>query len=222
MLKVRYFQLELPIDIRGLAGRISRVVGSNSNHQIKITQVMDNDIVSSYRVNRLILIRKFLEDGSTVVESASTTDQHVIRIFRKREKTYLSIIDPPRGAKVVSEYLNCILNGEEYFIEPVEITALIIERHVNRFDSSKLVSAKIRDFEVYEGAVGRLEIASQAGLIPTIAPFLENKFHRIDSLTYEVTRNFNQGLICYLRNGTIKVSAPLVEQAFPLFEECLG
>jgi hypothetical protein len=221
MLKIRYFQIELPIDLRSLSERIRRIDNSNSSRQIKLTQVMEDDIVSSYRVTRLITIRRFLDDGSTIIESASTTDQHTIRLFRKKEKTYLSIIDPPRGSKTVCEYLDDIFNGTDYFIEPIEITTSLIDRHVAKFDSAKLVSAKIRDFEVYEGAVGRLEIASHAGLIPTIAPFLENKFHRIDSLTYEVTRNFHQGLILYSRNGTIKVSAPLVEQAFPLFEECL-
>jgi hypothetical protein len=221
VLKVRYFQIELPLDLARLADRIRSRENLNPNRQIVLSRLAEDDIISTYRVNRIISIRKFLEDGSTVLDSAATTDLHTIRLFKKHGKIYLSIIDPPRSSKIVSDFLDDTLAQQEYFIEPLEITTSIIDRHVANFDSAKLVSAKIRDFAVYDGAVGRLEVTSHAGLIPTIAPFLENKFHRIDSLTYEVTLGFTQGLINYNRNGTIRVSSPLIDRAFPLFEDCL-
>lgn len=221
MLKVRYFQIELSLKLKNLADHIMREYARDSKRQVKISYFSEDDIVSTYRVERLISIRKLLEDGTTIIDSASTTDLHTIRLFKKHGKVYLSIIDPPRSSKIVSEFLDYIIPDQDYFIENLEITAAIIDRHVSNFDSYKLVSAKIRDFAVYEGAIGRLEVTSQSGLRPNIAPFLENKFHRIDSLTYEVTLGFTQGLIYYNRNGTIRVSAPITEKAFPLFEECL-
>lgn len=221
MLKVRYFQIELSINLKNLADKILLENAGNSKRQVKISHSSEDDIIFTYRVDRLIAIRKLLEDGTTIIDSALTTDLHTFRIFKNNGKIYLSIVDPPRSSKIVSEFLDYIIPNQTYFIENLELTAAIIDRHVANFDSYKLVSAKIRDFEVYEGAIGRLEVTSQSGLRTNIAPFLEDKFHRIDSLTYEVTFGFTQGLIYYNRNGTIRVSAPIVNTAFPLFEACL-
>jgi len=109
---------------------------------------------------------------------------------------------------------------EQYFIEALEFKPELIAIHVKSFDAARLVSAKVRDFEVYDGAVGRLEITSQNGLLPEIAPFLQNKFYRIELLTYEVSQRFVKGLAYYYRNGTLKVSTSLIENAFPSFESC--
>lgn len=220
MLKIRYFKIEFPFTIFEFLAHLKR--DGKFNEKIRILSSTEREVVFSYTIMRLIAIRKFIEDGTSISESASTMDQHTIRIFSKKEKIYLAIVDPPRGNRIILEFLDDLCGDREYFLEPLEINAELIDLHIGRFDSATLVSAKIRDFEVYEGAVGRLEITSHAGLLPTIAPFLENKFHRIDALTYEVSKKFTKGLIYYLRNGTLKVSTPLIDLAFPFFEDSLG
>lgn len=97
----------------------------------------------------------------------------------------------------------------------------VIERHIATFESAKLVSSKVRDFQIYEKAIARLEVTSKEGLPSEIAPFLAGKFHRVDSMTYEVTHQFKKGLISYTANGTIRISAPLVEAGFQSFERQL-
>lgn len=220
MLKVRYFRIQLPSNIEGFLNAVTMVKDSPENSTIKIRHFSTNNVVFSYALSRLISIKKILEDGSEVSEAIPTIDVYALRIFQTGNRQYLSIIDPPRGARLLIGLLDRIIGDGQYFLEPLELTADLIAQHVKKFDSARLVSAKVRDFEVYEGAVGRLEITSQSGLIPTIAPFLENKFHRIESLTYEVSQRLTQGLVYYYRNGTLKVSGPLVERAFPSFESC--
>ncbi|WP_175810885.1 hypothetical protein [Burkholderia cepacia] len=123
--------------------------------------------------------------------------------------------------KFIEEVLEKTLAGESYFFEALELTRAVVESHVSRFDAARLVSAKVRDFMVYDGAVGRIEITSKLGLRHDVAPFLEGKYYKIDSLAYEVTNGFTQGLVHYSSNGTIRVSGPLVDVAFPFFESNL-
>jgi hypothetical protein len=222
MLKVRYFRIQLPSDVPDFIESVLKLQRKDDGNQsrVKIIQSSDRDVVFTCTYSRLISIRRILEDGSEVVDNVPTIDLHSFRIFQAKRNQYLSIIDPPRGARFISELLDSIMGDGQYFLEPLEFTPELIKRHASKFDSARLVSAKVRDFEVYEGAIGRLEITSQSGLMPNIAPFLTNKFHRVDSLTYEVSQKYIQGLVYYYRNGTLKVSGPLVELAFPSFETC--
>lgn len=220
MLKVRYFRIQLPRGISGFLDAVTRKANATINLPLRIVRSSKKEAVFNYAFSRLISIRKILEDGSEAIDTLPTIDVYSLRLFQTEKNQYLSIIDPPRGARLISELLDHVLGDDEYFLEPLELTPELIKRHAGRFDSARLVSAKVRDFEVYEGAVGRLEITSQSGLMPNIAPFLENKFHRVDALTYEVTQHFTQGLVYYYRNGTLKVSSPLIELAFPSFESC--
>lgn len=221
MLKVRYFRVRLPGTLVEFAEAAANKQNQKSSSKIQILRRSNNEVTLSYTIVRFVSIRHYLNDGSEVVESTPTMDQHSMRLFQIANMTYLSSIDPPRGSKIIIELFDEVLEGMNYFVEPLELTAPLIEKHVANFDSARLVSAKVSDFEVYDGAIGRLEIASQAGLQAGIAPFLTNKFHRIDALTYEVTYRLTHGLIYYTRNGTVKVSDSLVDRAIPLFESCL-
>jgi len=149
-------------------------------------------------------------------------ERYSVRFFQAGADLMISLLDPSRGSRVTTEILSILVSKEEYFIEPLEINSNIIQRHIGGFDSSRLVSAKIRDFKVYENAIGRLEISSKDGLPEEIAPFLTGKYHKIDALTYAVTHQFQRGLICYMSSGTVRVSGPLVETAFPMFEHLLA
>ena len=220
MLKVRYFRVRLPTSLSTcieVAGRLTNLPRS----AITLLSDSSSELIVKYRSVRQITTYEILDDGAEVRRSVPTMDLHSIRLFPLRDIFLLSILDPPRGSKAVSEFLDLIVPNGGYFFEPLEITTAMVEKHVRSFDSARLVSAKIRDFQVYEGAVGRLEITSKAGLRPGIAPFIGDKFHRIDSLTYEVTSKFTQGLVNYASNGTIRASGPLVELAFPAFEAAL-
>lgn len=217
MLKVRYFRVNLPCDALAFANAIAQQGDASA---VKVVHSSKDDVAFTFSSSRLVQIRKIMKDGSELIEAIPTIDIYSFRLFQTQQQQYLSIIDPPRGSRLVSDLLELIIGNDQYYIEPLEFTPALIKKHAKKFDSARLVSAKVRDFEVYEGAIGRLEITSQNGLLPSIAPFLENKFHRIDALTYEVSQKFTQGLIYYYRNGTLKVSRPLVEVAFPAFESC--
>jgi hypothetical protein len=220
MLKIRYFKIEFPFAFHEFLAYLKQ--NGKLGDKIKILSSAAKEIVFSYTVMRVLMIRKFTDAGESIVESASTMDQHTIRLFGKNKKIYIAISDPPRGSRIISDFLDIVCDDRPYFVEPLEISPNLIEIHTSSFDSATLVSAKIRDFQVYDGAVGRLEITSHAGLKPEIAPFLIGKFHRVDSLTYEVSEKFTKGLIYYLRNGTLRVSTPLVDVAVSRFENSLG
>ena len=146
-------------------------------------------------------------------------ERYSVRFFQAGAGLVLSLMDPPRGSRVTTEVLSKLVGKDEYFIEPLEINTKMILGHISNFDSARLVSAKIRDFKVYDNAIGRLEISSKDGLAEEIAPFLVGKYHKVDSLTYEVTHQFKRALICYASSGTVRVSGPLVETAFSTFEQ---
>jgi hypothetical protein len=220
MLKVRYFRIRLSQSLKEF-GELATSVEKRLSSRVALVRHGADEVIIRYTVIRLINTVQILPDGSELKDTVQTMEQHSVRFFQRNGNMYLSVIDPPRGLKVLGQLLDAVVGGNDYFFEPLELTKSLIERHVAKFDAARLVSAKVRDFQVYEGAVGRLEVTSQAGLQPGIAPFLENKFHRIDSLTYEVTAGFVQGLICYTSNGTVRASGPLVEIAFPTFEASL-
>lgn len=221
MLKIRYFRVELPGGIAGLSEVLSYKHQAQLLRSVKIISTSSRRINLSYAATRQVSIRRILDDGSEISDTVSTVDLYMLSLFSGKKETYLSIIDPPRGARLITNLLDEIFDEAQFFLEPVEFTPQLISKHIRKFDAARLVSAKVRDFAVYEGAVGRLEITSQSGLMPNIAPFLENKFHRVDALTYEISSKFLQGLAFYYRNGTLKLTDPLIDIALPSFEACL-
>jgi len=221
MLKIRYFAIRLPVAFDQVLTFVQANSSAEWKNGLRLVQYSVTDIVLAYTVERVLPIRRYLENGDEVIENAVTMDRHSVRLFKTSDKSYLSLLDPGRSTRIVVDILDAVFPDGGYFIDPVEVSSSLIHRHIEKFDSFKLVSAKIKDFEVYRGAVGRLEISSQEGLAADIAPFLQDKFYRVDSFTYEVTHNFVKGSIQYTRNGTVRISGPLIESAFPMFESCL-
>ncbi len=222
MQKVRYFQVDFPFSLNEIADHSEENSDAKLLGKIKVVEKRKDEVTFRYTIVRLVPIRSYLEDGSVSFQSVPTEDIYDIRIFVRKRKYFLSIIDPPRGSRVVTDFLTDLSGNDNFFFETMEITKKIIDQHINFFDSSKLVSAKISDLQIYDGAVARLEVTSQAGLQSTIAPFVVNKFHRIDALTYEVTKGFCRGLVYYYRNGTVKVSNSLEDCAFFQLEQCFA
>ena len=111
--------------------------------------------------------------------------------------------------------------GGQYFYESMEIDEALVKKHVAKFDAARLVSAKVRDFAVYEGAVGRFEVTSKNGLMGEIAPFLQGKYYRVDSLTYELTHKFSNFLVTYSSGGGIKVNDNYLDLLLPSFEKLI-
>ncbi|MBC7489734.1 MAG: hypothetical protein H7240_06935 [Glaciimonas sp.] len=218
MTKVRYFKFRMrtvsTIEDIGYPG-------TWNNGAISVLTFSKNEMVATFRIMREIFTVQYLPDGSIIPGVASTMEQHQIRIFCRNSQLYIALIDPPRGAKVISDFLTYISMGREFFIESLEISRELIEGHIIKFESAKLISAKIKDFHIYDKAVARLEVTSKEGLRSDIAPILEGKFHRTESLTYEVMHKFRKGLITYLANGTVRISALLVEYGLPSFEQQL-
>lgn len=219
MLKIRYYRLRLPSEA-SLATLESASYRARS-YGVSVLRASTDELVLRYTLTRHIETIQILEDGSEVRTAIPTMDQCSLRFFSRGHQFVLSILDPPRGLRIASEVLARLVGEREFFLEPLEITAPLVRQHVERFDSARLVSAKVRDFRVSDTAVGRLEVTSKGGLDDSIAPFLEGRYYRVDSLTYEITHQFQRGLVNYASNGTVRVSGPLVEIAFPVFEQLL-
>lgn len=224
MLKVRYFRLRFPAGFdrfREAAATRSSQRQQDGSLGIQVLKSTASDLILSCKTTRFLTTTQFLDDGSSVKTAVPTAEMHSLRIFAKADALFISVLNPARGLRIVDSVLAAIANGSEFFFEPLEISQALIDAHVAHFSSARLVSAKVRDFNVYQDAVGRLEVSSRSGLPQEIAPFLSGKFYRTDSLTYEVTHDFVQGLIWYSSNGTVRASGPLVEVAFPMLEGSL-
>lgn len=220
MLKIRYYKLRMSTGA-GVSTLTSTAYRVGKNGGISVVQASSNELFLQYTITRQIEATQIMSDGSEVRTFVPTMERHSIRIFQAAEGLVLSLLDPARGSKVTTEVLSKLVGKEDYFIEPLEISTKMVRVHVSYFDSARLVSAKVRDFRVYDSAVGRLEVSSKEGLTDEIAPFLAGKYHKIDSLTYEITHQFKRGLICYSTSGTVKVSGPIVEVVVPTFERLL-
>lgn len=221
MLKVRYYDLR----IDGREAPLGRLIDNARrlrDASLSMVSCTAQDVVLSYSVSRQVRTLSLLSDGTEVVREYPTIDRYRIRIFQSAEgRLFLSAIDPPRSARVVAAALDVLLPGTKVFFEPLAFNAAFVERHTRKFDVARLVSAKIKNFHVYDNAVGRLEVTSRTGLRADIAPFISGKFYEVDSLTYEVVSDLMKGLISYSSNGTVRVSGPIVEVAFPRLESCL-
>jgi hypothetical protein len=221
MLKVRYSKLRLPLSIAEFAEKCARWRPKEKGARLRVASRSDRDVVLNHVAVRLVTVSDFTEDGTQVKRTVPSLEQHQFRIFKGRSDIYLAVLNPGRGVKAVESLMDSVLSGDQYFIEPLEITTELIEKHVRQFTSARLVSAKIRDFKVSDTAVGRLEIVSKGGLPDEIAPFLKGKYYRIDALTYEITHDLTQGLVWYSSGGTVRMSGPVAEVAFPVFERQL-
>lgn len=219
MLKVRYIRLKLN---SALLNNLTKRVRDLESQQLRVIQVDSSGVVLLYTTTRHLSALEILGDGTERKISIPTMERHSLRIFKAGMHVYMALLDPPRGSRVQNEVLSLIAPSQDYFIEPVEISKQLISQHVEQFDFARLVSAKVRDFRISDSAVGRLEVTSKEGLDADIAPLLNGKFYRIDSMTYEITHQFKKGLVTYMSNGTLRVTSPLVELAFPEFEAVLA
>jgi hypothetical protein len=221
MLKVRYFSLKSNIDCADLSS-LRKCAQHLNAPDLKLVSSSKSDIVLSYQTVRQVRTISFLDDGSELAHEHPTIDRYRMRLFEGRERTpFLSVIDPPRSGKVIAGALDRLMPGVRTFFEPITFTDGLIEQHVRQFDVAKLVSAKIRNFRVYDNAVGRLEVSSRTGLLNSIAPFVEGKYYEVESLTYEVISDLTKGLVTYSTNGTVRASGPIVEAVFTRLEACL-
>lgn len=218
MLKVRYFRFKTAGGITALKRAVNRL---DHRSPVVVTRLEDADIVFTHTVSREVQVIEALPDGEEVVKSYPSIERRLIRAFMRDDNVFFSIVDPPRSGRAMSDALSVLLPDVQFFLEPLEISLPLITAHTKNFSSARLVSAKVRDFQVTTSSVGRLEVTSKEGLPEEIAPFLEGKFYRLDSVAYEVTHDFTRGLITYSSNGTVRVSGPLVDVAFPSFESVL-
>lgn len=214
MIKIRYLKLRLNgIDLHSLPSRFRNKKSALSSIQL------DDSLVIKYTLTRYLNTSTYLDDGTELKSEIPTMEKYSARLFQSLSgQIYFSLLNPPRGGWLNTQILNHIFGEGEYFSEPLEIERKLIDRHISKFEIAHLVSAKIRDFRVYENAIGRLEITSKDGLPSEIAPFLDGRFHRVDSLTYDAIHNANRGLITYMTNGTVRAADCLAQSAFPDFE----
>lgn len=219
MLKIRYYRIRVP-GVTSLSA-LEKAAYRARPRGVSVLRASSTELVLKYTRARQLEAIQILDDGSEVKTSVPTVEQSSMRLFGSNGEFILSLLDPPRGQRVAVEVLTHLLEAQEFFIESLEVAATLIQNHISHFDAARLVSAKVRDFKVSDTAVGRLEVTSKSGLPTEIASFLAGKYYRVDSLTYEVTHQFQRGLLHYASSGTLRVSGPLVEVAFPMFEELL-
>lgn len=219
MIKVRYIRLKLDVAI---AENLAERVRNLAHKQLQVADVDSSGVVFLYTDIRHLSAIEILSDGTEKRTSIPTMERHLLRVFRTGNQIYMAILDPSRGSRIQNEVLAIISPNQNYFIESLEISRDLIKKHIERFDSAKLVSAKVRDFRISDDAVGRLEVTSKEGLEDTIAPILQGKFHRIDSMTYEITHQLKKGLVTYMSTGTVRVTSPIIDIAFPEFEKVLA
>ncbi|MFM0565646.1 hypothetical protein [Paraburkholderia sediminicola] len=170
---------------------------------------------------RIISIARRDDDGEVVWDSVETVDRVAVKIQISKQRTVISAINSPRSVKFVDALMSELCQGGRYFFESMEIDEALVKKHVSRFDTARLVSAKVRDFAVYEGAVGRFEVTSKNGLMENIAPLLQGKYYKMDSLTYEVTHKFSSFLVTYMNGGGIKINEDYLDLLLPTFERLL-
>jgi hypothetical protein len=216
MVKLRYVKLRI-----GQKGFESLRLKAENSHSKSLDVILSDpkNLLIKYTCIRHLSAIEYLDDGTEIKTPIPTMEQYSVRFFQSAGgHVYISVLDPPRGGRLINDILSSILGDGDYFLEPLELGEEMIAKHISKFDSARLVSAKVRDFRVYDNAVGRLEVTSKDGLPPEIAPFLEGRFHRIDSVTYEIIHGFEKGLVTYLSTGTIRITGPLASTAFPSFE----
>jgi hypothetical protein len=220
MLKVRYYGVRLGCTLGDFSGIIK---ASTSEFSVELIDHTGTDVQFAWSVPRQVALKRVV-DGEMTLEWAETFESYQARLFQAgKGEFFLCVLEPPRGHKAIITLFEKLLDriNLEFYVEQLEITKPIIDLFVQRFESFKLVAAKVRDFAVYAGAVGRLEVASHQGLSENIAPFLENKYFVIDSVSYEITHEMKKGLITFSRNGTLRVSEPITEIVIPTFERVL-
>lgn len=170
---------------------------------------------------RTVSIARRDDNGEVVYELVETVDRVAVKIQTSKQRIIISAINPPRSVKFVDALMIELCQGGRYFFESMEIDENLVKKHVSIFDSARLVSAKVRDFAVYEGAVGRFEVTSKNGLMDNIAPFLQEKYYKMDSLTYELTHNFSSFLVTYMNGGGMKINENHLDLLLPTFEQLL-
>lgn len=218
MLKVRYVRLRFDLNVfKSLAHREHEL----AKKRLKIIQMDASGIEFHYTIIRQLSAVEILADGAERKTSIPTMERYSVRIFQAASQIYMALLDPPRGTRIQSEILSVLIADQDYFFEPLEISRPMIVKHISRFDSARLVSAKVRDLKISDTAIARLEVASKEGIDSDIAPILHGKFFRLDSMTYEVTHKFQRGLVTYMSNGTVRAATALVETVFPGFEQVL-
>lgn|GEM_PF-3270699 len=220
--KIRFFLATTDCSIADLV-RNAKAAARQPSGRIMVEDVADDGLSITLRVffSRTISIARRRDDGEVIWEPVETVDQVLVRMFKGKKTIVLSAINPPRSSKYVDILMSEVVGQSGYFYEPLEISEATIKKHVSKFDLARLVSAKVKDFAVYEGAVGRFEVTSKHGLKNDIAPFLDGKYYRLDSLTYEVTHKFVTFLIMYSSNGALKVNDNYLDMLLPSFEKLI-
>lgn len=170
---------------------------------------------------RTISIARRNEDGEVIWDSVETVDRIAVKIHISKQHAVISAINSPRSSKFVDVLMSELCSGGKYFYEAMGIEEALVKRHVSKFDAARLVSAKVRDFAVYEGAVGRFEVTSKNGLMDDIAPFLRGKFYRVDSFTYELTHGSSNFLVTYSNGGGIKVNENYLDLLLTTFQKLI-
>ncbi|WP_454764375.1 hypothetical protein [Cupriavidus campinensis] len=220
--KIRFFSVTFDFPRDEL---ISRVIAASRRVPDKITLADFDEARPSASLYlfqpRNISIARRNEDGEVVWDSVETVDRIAVKIHISKQYAVISAINSPRSSKFVDMLMSELCSDTKYFYEAMEIEEALVKKHVSKFDAARLVSAKVRDFAVYEGAVGRFEVTSKNGLVDDIAPFLRGKFYRVDSLTYELTHGFSNFLVTYSSGGGIKVNENHLDLLLTTFEKLI-
>ncbi|MBT2791943.1 hypothetical protein [Paraburkholderia strydomiana] len=220
--KIRFFSVTFDFHGHELISRV-KAASQRAPENIVLADLDETRVSASLYLfhPRKISIARRDADGEVTWESVETLDRVAVKIHMSKKNAVISAVNSPRSSKFIDSLMSELCLGGRYFYESMEIDENLIKKHVSKFDAARLVSAKVRDFAVYEGAVGRFEVTSKNGLMDEIAPFLRGKFYRVDSLTYELTHKFSSFLITYSSSGSIKINDTHMDMILPSFEKLI-
>lgn len=218
MRRFKYLRVRVP---QTLIRNHSKNFDFYSDQGLSVVRASSREISLEFTAIRNLSAVKILEDGSVVRTDVPTMERYLARLRVSGGNGFLVLEDAPRGTRVQDDILRILCRDDDYYFEPLQITTEMIFDHIANFDLFKLVAAKVRDLRLSNSVVCRIEVSSKEGVGDELNRLVEGKFHRLDSMTFEVIHQFQKGLITYSSGGALRVADSLVDGALNVFEDAL-
>ena len=192
-----------------------------SDHGLSIVRSNSREISLEFTSTRNLSAVQILADGSIVRTDVPTMERYFARLRVSGGNGFLVLEGAPRGTRIQDDILKILCRDDDYYFEPLQITSQMIFEHVANFDLYNLVTAKVRDLRLSNSVVCRIEVSSKEGVGDELNRLVEGRFHRLDSMTFEITHQFQRGLITYSSGGALRVADSLADCALSFFEDAL-
>lgn len=218
MRRFKYLRVRVP---QAVIRNHSKNLDFYSDQGLSVVRANSRDISLEFTATRNLSVVKILADGSVVRTNVPTMERYLARLRVSGGGGFLVLEDAPRGTRIQDDILRILCRDDDYYFEPLQITTEMISKHVANFDLFKLVTAKVRDLRLSDSVVCRIEVSSKEGVGDELNRLVQGKFHRLDSMTFEIIHQFQKGLITYSSGGVLRVADSLADEALNVFEDAL-